>query len=101
MRVSLWQLSNGKARAKYGCGTLVTGVRSKVLVAALRGRETGAVAEMRAGEELRRQTIDQDSWDRARERERVIKGLLEGEGDLEARIIACEVRIRIHACCGV
>jgi putative transposase len=67
---------------------LVTGVRSKVLVAALRGRETGAVAEMRAGEELRRQTIDQDSWDRARERERVIKGLLEGEGDLEARIIA-------------
>jgi hypothetical protein len=67
---------------------LVTGVRSKVLVAVLRGRETGAVAEMRAGEDLRRQTIDQDSWDRARERERVIKGLLEGQGDLEERIIA-------------
>ena len=45
---------------------LVTGVRSKVLVAVLRGRETEAAAEIRAGEELRRQTIDQDSWDRAR-----------------------------------
>jgi hypothetical protein len=30
----------------------------------------------------------QDAWERARERERVIKGLMEGEGDLEARIVA-------------
>ena len=71
---------------------LVSGLRSTVEVGSLSGRDT---SDPRDNHDERRRHLDNDEWTLARERERVIKDLLTGEGELEPRISAASVRLGV------
>ena len=67
---------------------LATGARTIALIGALRARDSGPVTELFDTHDERRRSVDEEDWIAARERERVIRELLEGEGPLKQRIPA-------------
>jgi hypothetical protein len=56
---------------------LATGAQTIALIAALRARDSGPVTELFDTHDERRRTVDEKDWIVARERERVIRELLE------------------------
>jgi putative transposase len=67
---------------------LATGSQTTALIAALRARDSGPVTELFDTHDERRRTVEEEDWIVARERERVIRELLEGEGPLKQRVPA-------------
>ena len=67
---------------------LATGAQTTALIAALRARDSGPVTELFDTPDERRRTVDEKDWIVARERERVIRELLEDKGPLKSRIPA-------------
>ena len=71
---------------------LVTGMRSTVEVASLRGRD---ISEPPDTSDDRRRHVDSDEWTLARERESVIQDLLARDGELEPHISAASTRLGV------